>query len=244
MDSLSSIEDNGYAIIHGVFNDSELDSIILQLNESLKNSDARSMKSRDGTVYAARNIFDVFPLSKTFWIKPQLCDVLEQTLGTEYGIVRGLYFDKPPDRSWSLPWHKDMTIAVQNNSHSSTLFRNPTRKSGIDHVEAPDSILTNMLTLRIHLDDVTDENGPLQVIPGSHRSHVPTSLPETPSTAIKLSAGDVLAMRPLISHCSGNSVVGTTRHRRVIHLEFAASPVLPDGFQWKYYLTPHRQAAI
>lgn len=48
----------------------------------------------------------------------------------------------------------------------------------------------------------------------------------------RATADDVLAMRPLISHSSGASKSGTHRHRRILHLEFAASPHLPDGMQW------------
>jgi hypothetical protein len=44
----------------------------------------------------------------------------------------------------------------------------PTIKAGAPHVIASDEILHKMLTLRIHLDEVTDENGPLRVVPGSH----------------------------------------------------------------------------
>jgi ectoine hydroxylase-related dioxygenase (phytanoyl-CoA dioxygenase family) len=91
-----------------------------------------------------------------------------------------------------------------------------------------------MLTLRIHLDDVTEENGALQVLPGSHQDGAVSS-PRSPA-AIFAKSGDVLAMRPLLSHCSGVSSPGTNRHRRVIHLEFAASRELPDGYQWYEFL--------
>jgi ectoine hydroxylase-related dioxygenase (phytanoyl-CoA dioxygenase family) len=91
-----------------------------------------------------------------------------------------------------------------------------------------------MLTLRIHLDDVTDENGPLQVLPGTHISRAAPA--KRPPVTIFAKMGDVLAMRPLLSHSSGVSSAETSRHRRVIHLEFAATPELPDGYQWHQYL--------
>src|SRR5207244_4348167 len=98
------------------------------------------------------------------------------------------------------------------------------------HVEAPKRLLANMLTVRIHLDDMMEENGPLKVIPGSHRgleTHVPQS--------IFSKAGDVLLIRPLVSHCSAGSHPQTHRHRRVLHLEFANARPLPDGFVWHDY---------
>ncbi len=51
-------------------------------------------------------------------------------------------------------------------------------------------------------------------------------------------AGDVLAIRPMLTHASGASRVGTTRHRRILHLEFAAIERLPDGYQWHDYVRP------
>ena len=43
-------------------------------------------------------------------------------------------------------------------------------------------------------------------------------------------------MRPLVEHSSGKSHPDTTRHRRVLHLEFAASAELPDGYAWHDFL--------
>ena len=53
---------------------------------------------------------------------------------------------------------------------------------------------------------------------------------------ILANAGDVLAMRPLVSHCSNKSVPGTRRQRRVLHLEFAADATLPDGYAWHEFI--------
>jgi hypothetical protein len=49
---------------------------------------------------------------------------------------------------------------------------------------------------------------------------------------ILVSAGDVLLMRPLLAHSSGNSHEGTQRHRRIVHLEFASAAPLPDEYEW------------
>ena len=82
-------------------------------------------------------------------------------------------------------------------------FSRPTQKAGVPHVIASDELLRQMLTLRIHLDEVTDENGPLRVIPQSHISSDSVGLGVDHAVTIYASAGDVLAMRPLISHASG-----------------------------------------
>ena len=151
-----------------------------------------------------------------------------------------MFFDKPPDRTWTLPWHKDTSIAVRVNSIKSTSFSRPTTKAGVPHFIACDDVLKQMLTLRIHLDEVTDENGPLKVLPGSHTSSTSEGNGMNSVSTIHSNVGDVLAMRPLISHASGSSHEGTRRHRRILHLEFAANVVLPDGAEWHDFVRPSR----
>jgi ectoine hydroxylase-related dioxygenase (phytanoyl-CoA dioxygenase family) len=133
-----------------------------------------------------------------------------------------------------------LTIAVQDHSLPSDTFRNRTVKGKVPHVEAPDEILQQMLTLRIHLDAATEDNGPLQVLPGTHVGRNVTPPFRAPAT-ILASAGDVLAMRPLLSHSSGSSK-SDSAHRRIVHLEFAALSVLPDGYQWHEFI-PARDVA-
>ena len=191
-----------------------------------------ALRSQSGGVYGARNVLELWPPVRQLWRQPPLGSVLEELLGSELGLVRVLYFDKPPGQSWSLPWHKDMTIAVRNNRLPSAHFSKPTRKAGVPHVEAPLAILENMITARIHLDEVTEENGPLKVIPGSHHTGKKLVLGEVPPVSIHANRGDVLLMWPLLAHCSGRSHPETLRHRRILHLEFAARPELPEVYEW------------
>lgn len=195
-------------------------------------------RSSRGHVYAARNLLDAVPMVRTFWQTGVLRSTLKTVLGAEFGLVRVLFFDKPPDRTWGLPWHKDTAISVHDNSLPSDSFSRPTVKAGVPHVIACDEVLRSMLTLRIHLDEVTDENGPLRVIPGSHASSSSEGVGIDDAVTIHSSVGTVLAMRPLISHCSGSSSPTTSRHRRILHLEFAARKQLADGYRWHTFIQP------
>jgi hypothetical protein len=94
-----------------------------------------------------------------------------------------------------------------------------------------------MLTLRIHLDEMTMENGPLRVMPGTHHAGKATNDLGCGMKTILARRGDVLAMRPLLSHGSSDPIPGTNRHRRVLHLEFAPGGKLPDGYQWHDFLS-------
>ena len=201
-------------------------------------ADPEGIKSLRGETYASRNVFEILPESRTLWQRSPIIDFLNSCLGKDFGLVRGLFFDKHPNRTWSLGWHKDMTIAVKDNSLPTTHFCKPTKKSGVPHVEASEEVLNQMVTLRIHLDKVTDENGPLEVIPKSHLSGKQTTAMGETAVKIHAEPGDILAMKPLISHASGSSASGTTMHRRILHLEFAANEQLPDGYRWYHFIRP------
>jgi hypothetical protein len=242
MSQLKSLEDrslatDGFAIVHSVFTEGECRSLAENIESAIGAwpDDKTALRRVNGVIYGARNFLAVYPPAAKLWLEQPLVDLLVEALGSTFGLVRALYFDKPPRNSWSLPWHRDLTIAVKDHSLASDRFRNRTTKAGVPHVEAPDEVLSNMVTLRIHLDDVTNENGPLQVLPESHVSR--DAAGRWPAVKIVVKAGDVLAMRPLLSHCSEAALATTDRHRRIIHLEYAASPDLPDGYEWYEYWT-------
>jgi ectoine hydroxylase-related dioxygenase (phytanoyl-CoA dioxygenase family) len=230
------IDENGYALIEHVISPERAAALAMQLSSSLQTDQQQGapLASR-GTVYAARNPLEVIDDVAALWKQTPLGPFLREILGPEFGLVRGLFFDKPPGRSWWLPWHKDLTIAVQNNQLPSERFKSPTNKAGVPHVIAPAEVLQQMLTIRLHLDDVTLENGPLRVIPGSHRSPAEIDSCREPAT-ILAQAGDALAMRPMLSHASGDSSPETKLHRRILHLEFAAQETLPDGYAWQRFV--------
>jgi ectoine hydroxylase-related dioxygenase (phytanoyl-CoA dioxygenase family) len=234
-----ALDRDGYWVLRGAVTRSEVEHLLQVFTQFLvAESESVRARSSRGHVYAARNLIDSIPEASSVWQSEPLLSFLQAELGDGFGLVRALFFDKPPDRTWALPWHKDTSIAVRDNSVESSSFSRPTIKAGVPHLIASDEVLRRMLTLRIHLDDVTDENGPLQVIPGSHQSSDCEGEGLAAAVPIHAAAGDVLAMRPLIRHSSGSSQPGTRRHRRILHLEFANSERLPDGIEWHDFVTP------
>jgi len=229
---LGKLNEAGYSLVPAVFDGAHVDAITQGLEQAFQNPTAAAMRGESGNVYGARNILFLWRQAASVWQQPPLPEILTALLGPGFGLVRGLYFDKPPENTWALPWHKDMTIAVRDNRLGGTSFTKPTVKAGVPHIQAPLQVLERMATARIHLDDVTEENGPLRVIPGSHRTGVSMELWDVAPQSILAGAGDVLLMRPLLAHASNRSLPGTARHRRILHLEFAAAGELPDGYQW------------
>jgi hypothetical protein len=199
----------------------------------LNATDAAVLGGEGGPAYGARNLLEMWPRVIELVRAPAVRDALGDVLGSEAGVVRALYFDKPPGHSWALPWHKDYSLAVREHGRVGA-FTKPTVKAGVPHVIAPKTVLDRMLTVRIHLDDMTPENGPLRVIPGSHVAYQQSNDPPHESVTLYCRAGDVLLMRPLVTHASGHST--RALHRRIVHLECAADVELPEGYAWKWFV--------
>jgi len=92
-----------------------------------------------------------------------------------------------------------------------------------------------VVALRIHLDDSGAANGPLRVLPGTHRAGVLTDEQiralghEVPAVDCLITKGGVLAMRPLVVHASSKSQ--SEMARRVLHIEYTNSMTIAEGLE-------------
>jgi ectoine hydroxylase-related dioxygenase (phytanoyl-CoA dioxygenase family) len=161
--------------------------------------------------------------------------VAAQALGPQARVVRAIFFDKSRTKNWGLAWHQDRTVNVEQKIEVPG-FGPWTNKCGILHVSPPTDLLARMVTLRVHLDDVDDENAPLLIAPGSHlRGRVPEGelervVAECGTYVCTAKAGDVWQYRTLIVHASERA--REPKRRRVLQLDYAAEE-LPNGLRWK-----------
>jgi ectoine hydroxylase-related dioxygenase (phytanoyl-CoA dioxygenase family) len=218
-----SLEFDGFEIVRDVIDGAGVDvlcEVVAALPDRLRGG-ARNLLQRSNEI-AALAVFT--PLKR----------IADSALQADAFPVRALFFDKPPEANWKVPWHQDLAIAVAERRDAPG-FAAWSVKDGVPHVHAPASVLERMIALRIHLDDSGEDNGPLRVIRGSHRSRKlsPEEIErwKRDDEVIVCTArrGDVIAMRPLLLHAS--SPARTPVHRRVIHIEYAAGP-LPFGLRW------------
>lgn len=247
------IHDDGFAILEDCFTPNQVAHWQTQIAKAIEESNApgrlQTTVDDQKATYGSRNLLAICPQVVEFLSHPSIADVCGELLGTDYGVVRGLYFDKPPGATWSLPWHQDLTIAVAEHVVSENVqplatefadgFTKPTVKAGICHVEAPTSILQRMLTVRIHLDAMQANNGPVVVRKGSHRAGKLVQ-GERPSkdeiTQVHCRSGSVMFMMPLLSHSSIVSQPDCVEHRRTVHLELSPDSILPCGYRWHSYV--------
>ena len=123
-----------------------------------------------------RNLLARVPKVREFAEFAIIRRLVEPILGPHAFPSRAILFDKTPGANWKVPWRQDLTIAVQNKADVDG-FGPWTIKEGLHHVQPPTEILENMLAVRIHLDECSEDNGPVRVVPGSHSSSCPSTAP-------------------------------------------------------------------
>ena len=170
------------------------------------------------------------------WIARQspLAQLAYALLGEKAQPVRAILFDKTPASNWALGWHQDRTIAVRERADMDG-FDNWTIKAGTMHVEPPFARLEAMITMRVHLDDVGMDNGPLLVALGSHQvgrieeGAIAGEVAARATLACLARAGDVWIYKTAVLHASEAS--HRPYSRRVLQIDFSADE-LPGDLEW------------
>ena len=220
---LKAITQSGFAIAPGVIAPSEADAILCQLESAKLN------RSRAGARHVLRQ-----PVLERIALDTRVLNLAQEVLGRNALPFRATLFDKSPGSNWLVVWHQDTALPLLERRE--TPGWGPwSVKEGLLYAHAPASALEQVLALRIHLDDSTDSNGPLRVLPGTHTRGVLTDV-ELQELAVQItpvactaSRGGVIAMRPLIAHASSKSQ--SELPRRVLHIEYAAIAELENGLR-------------
>jgi ectoine hydroxylase-related dioxygenase (phytanoyl-CoA dioxygenase family) len=217
--ALKKLDSEGFAIEENVLSRADINFLITTL--------------KGGSKAGTRNLFAISEI-RSLACSTMIRKLMENLLGKECFAVRAIFFDKSPEANWKVTWHQDLTIAVKAQKEIPG-YGPWSIKDDIPHVQPPNCVLEQMLTIRIHLDDCNSENGPLRVISGSHQhgklssEQIQDVQSKIPETTCLIPRGGALLMRPLILHAS--SKANLPSHRRVIHLEFAISE-LDSNLEW------------
>jgi ectoine hydroxylase-related dioxygenase (phytanoyl-CoA dioxygenase family) len=226
----NALESEGFAVVPDVLDRPRVDRLRTLMCQEQSLAEAR----RGASVYGARNLLALGPI-RDLAAEAAVWRLIEPVVGTEAIPVRALFFDKTPEANWPVLWHQDLTIAVAAR-HDLPGWGPWSIKAGVVHVEPPQALLSAILTIRLHLDDCGADNGPLRVIPGSHRTgrltrgSIAAAREAGNEHRLVAPAGAAILMRPLLLHAS--SPATEPHHRRVIHIEFAARDLLPPQLQW------------
>jgi ectoine hydroxylase-related dioxygenase (phytanoyl-CoA dioxygenase family) len=152
---IASYRDAGYLTLEDVLLPEELDAARRAVDEIIDAAQGRT-ESDDrvdvvlGTggerVTVVRRIFnppEVDPRFEAIAQGPRVLDIMECLLGPNIEYHHGKVNMKPPGHDTEVGWHQDLPFFPHTNS--------------------------DLAAIMLYLDDATEENGCLSVVPGSHR---------------------------------------------------------------------------
>lgn len=216
-------ETTGFRIIPGIFDEEEVDRL----------RDAVLAGAEHRTRGGARHLLHL-PEVAAVAQDPRLIEIARECLGAAPLVYRASLFNKSPAANWGVLWHQDKSLPMQQR------FDAPgwgpwSIKAGVLFVQAPADALARVVALRLHLDDSTMTNGPLRVLPGSHQSGLLSQeemdilARRGPVVHCLVSAGGVVALRPLLAHSSPKAQ--DANPRRVLHFEYSDSRIHGPGIE-------------
>jgi len=226
LDSMSmfqALEEKGYVVASPVLGPSEVASIELALS--------KVPASNAGT----RNLLGL-EWCQSLVARLRTAPSLREVLPASSVAVQCTLFDKTPDRNWLVALHQDLSIPV------SARVAHPklgvwSVKEGQTFVQPPDDLLAQLIAVRLHVDECGPENGPLRVVPGSHREgRLATSAARllrdrVGEVACTVGRGGALILKPLLLHAS--SKASSPSHRRVLHFLFGPASI-GYGLRWQH----------
>ena len=213
----------GFESIASVFSREECDELLAKLRQpgvGRSRAGARHLMGRAAVLRAANDA--------------RMLGIAREWLGGGAVPYRATLFEKSGDSNWLVVWHQDTAIPLCERFDKSGWGPWST-KAGIVYAHAPTWALERIVALRVHLNASLSDNGPLRVIPGSHRPGVLTDdevfdiAHREAFVECMVERGGVLAMRPLLIHSSPKAE--SAEPRRVLHIEYAEALELRPGIR-------------
>ncbi len=219
----AELADRGFAVLPSVLGPAEVERLLEALHQP------GPARSRAGIRHALA-LGPVANLARD----ERLLEIARMVLGPAAFPFHATLFDKSGAANWLVAWHQDTALPLRQRRE--TPGWGPwSVKDGVTYAHAPAEALAQVLALRVHLDDSGAHNGPLRVLAGTYKSGVLGDgaihrlAGEIPVAECLAARGGVLAMRPLLVHASSKSL--SALPRRVLHIEYAATPTVGDGLE-------------
>lgn len=179
----------------------------------------------------SRNLLDV-PGVRDLAAHLRRHPALAPLLPADAVCVQCTLFAKGTGAHWSVGAHQDLSVPVARRVDAPG-FGGWREKEGVLFVQPPVDVLAAMVAVRLQLDPDAADAGPLEIVPGSHRTRLSAAQAATfdasARTACVPPRGGAVVMRPLVVHASAKG--DPARPRRVLHFLFAPRHP-PYGLKW------------
>jgi len=142
--------DQGFLLLDGIFTQEEIDSMNQELPIFLKDNGPRKVKESNGEIRSYYGVHQVNDMYRKISCDKRLINPIMQILESKVYIYQTkINFKKGLKGEW-WEWHQDYPYWKIEDGMTSP----------------------RVLSAMIYLDDVTEFNGPLMVIPGSHKAGI------------------------------------------------------------------------
>ena len=223
MQEAATFEARGFAVAPEVLSDAQCARLEARVGAlDLHGAGTRELLSFDWAQQFARQLRDL--------------PVLAALLGDSRTAIQCTYFAKLSSRNWLVALHQDLSIPVAERAADAPC-KAWSEKEGTWFCQPRAEFLAQLVAVRVHLDDSTEANGPLRVVPGSHRlgriasQEVAAHRRHLGEVACVAPRRSLVAMRPLLLHASSKS--SSDAPRRVLHYVFGPREP-PWGLGWKH----------
>lgn len=160
MDWVTRVEHQGYSVLESVVD-------VEQVHGVLSAKEAASIpRNRAGIRHMMRD-----PAVSRIANQQKMLEIARKVLGPGAVPFRATIFDKSPTSNWLVAWHQDTALPLQQRREAEG-WGPWSVKEGVNYAHAPARALEKVIALRLHLDDSGADNGPLRVLPGTHRQGV------------------------------------------------------------------------
>ncbi|MBT1698061.1 phytanoyl-CoA dioxygenase family protein [Fulvivirgaceae bacterium PWU4] len=209
--AIAETHQQGFAVVQQYFTTQTLDDLLREYDRI--ETGAPSMD----------NLLNRSDVVRDMAFEPRILNLVKSVIGGAAIPVTAFFLNKTQDNNWTLPWHQDIKVAVDSFAEAEG-YSGWTNESGILHVIPPPRFLDKMLSVRFNLDDSDDENGGLQVLPGTHQEGLLSNedLDHKVKTIAPLlcvsPAGSITLLKALTVHRSEAS--RTLRNRRILQIEY------------------------
>jgi len=161
--------------------------------------------------------------------------IARQFVGAAATPFRATLFDKSGYANWLVVWHQDAALPLRKRIEQPEW---PLVDQGRRTLRACPGLgaLEQVVALRISLDDSLATNGPLRLLPNTHRlgvlseQQIEQLARENIALGCVTATGGVVAMRPLTLH--GSSKATEDHRRRILHFEYAPTVSLAPASSW------------
>jgi hypothetical protein len=225
-DQSRQFAEQGYALFPGVLAGAALDLLRRECDAFVTREDARMDAlgvdtigiSHRGKRYFANECQRVAPQLRSVLFSAVMADICRATLGGDAYFFFDQYVVKGPEGGLPFSWHQDSGYVVGNGGPP-------------DH--------SPYLTCWCPLDDATEANGTVRLIPGSHRNGILAHArqpgtndlvgapAETAGVIVEAKAGDLVAFSSLTLHATGAN--RSDRARRVYLAQYTPEAMLDPG---------------